>query len=171
VSGRDRPDRRPPAPVEVEVVFVCWGNICRSPMAERVAQGWAEREGLGGVRFTSAGVRSEEHGTPIDPRARAVLQERGYTTAGHRARRITASDIAAADLVIGLESLHVERMRRLAPDADHLHLLTDFDPDAAPGSGVDDPWYGGPEGFLDTLASIEAAMPGVLARVRQLLAR
>lgn len=153
---------------EVHVVFVCHGNICRSPMAERVARGWAEREGLDGVRFTSAGVSSEETGNPIDPRARSVLRAAGYATDGHRARRITASDLADADLVIGLEPHHVERMRRLAPDADHLALLTDFDPDAEPGSGIDDPWYGGPEGFLDTLASIEAAMPGVLARVRTL---
>jgi len=47
-------------------------------------------------------------------------------------------------------------------------LVTDFDPDAAPGSGIDDPWYGDAEGFNDTLASIEAAMPGIIARVREL---
>lgn len=152
----------------VEVVFVCWGNICRSPMAERVAQGWAAREGLEGVRFSSSGVSAEENGNPIDPRARAVLAAHGYDAGGHRAHRITASEIERADLVIGLEQLHVDRMRRLAPRASGLCLLTDFDPDAAPGSGVDDPWYGDASGFDDTLACIEAAMPGVLARVRQL---
>ena len=151
----------------VDVVFVCWGNICRSPMAERVARGWGDREGLGDVTFTSAGVSSEETGNPIDPRARAVLTRNGYDAAHHRARRITASDIERADLVIGLESLHNDRMRRLAPDAEY-HLLTDFDPAAEPGSGIDDPWYGDAAGFDDTLAAIEAAMPGVLARVREL---
>ena len=155
----------------VRVVFVCLGNICRSPMAERVARGWAEREELDGVRFTSAGVSSEETGNPIDRRARAVLTAAGYAADGHRARRVTASDIEAADLVIGLEPFHVERMRRLVPDAAHLALLTDFDPAAQPGSGIDDPWYGGPDDFLATLASIEAAMPGVLARVRTLAAQ
>ncbi|MBK8463660.1 MAG: low molecular weight phosphotyrosine protein phosphatase [Nigerium sp.] len=153
----------------VEVVFVCWGNICRSPMAERVAQGWAARDGIEGVRFTSAGVSSEETGHPIDPRARTVLTRSGYSAGGHRARRITAAEIERADLVIGLEQLHVDRMRRLAPRASGLYLLTDFDPDAAPGSGIDDPWYGDAAGFHGTLASIEAAMPGVLARVRSLL--
>lgn len=148
------------------VVFVCWGNICRSPMAERVARSWAEREGLAGVRFTSAGVSSEETGHPIDPRARRVLRAHGYDADGHRAHRITAAEIAAADLVVGLEPLHVDLLRRLAPDADNLALLTDFDPDAAPGSGIDDPWYGDAAGFEDTLAAIEAAMPGVLARIR-----
>ena len=153
---------------DVHVVFVCWGNICRSPMAERVARGWAEREGLDGVRFTSAGVSSEETGNPIDPRARAVLTAHGYDAGGHRAHRITADDIAGADLVIGLEQLHVDRMRRLAPTAPHLSLLTDFDPDAEPGSGIDDPWYGDAEGFNDTLSAVEAAMPGVLAKVAEL---
>ena len=65
-----------------QVVFVCWGNICRSPMAERVAQGWAERDGLDGVGFTSAGVSREEPGNPIDPRAQRVLTRHGYRTAG-----------------------------------------------------------------------------------------
>ena len=156
---------------EVKVVFVCWGNICRSPMAERVARGLAERDGLDGVRFTSAGVSSEETGHPIDARARRVLEGSGYDSGHHRARRITAADIADADLVIGLEPLHVDRMRRLVPDATNLHLLTDFDPDAEPGSGIDDPWYGDADGFHDTLAAVEAAMPGVLEQVRQLRRR
>ena len=152
----------------VRVVFVCWGNICRSPMAERVARGRAAEQGLTGVEFTSAGVSDEEAGRPIDPRARAVLARHGYDAAGHRAHRITAGEIADADLVIGLEQLHLDRMRRVAPGADNLALLTDFDPDAAPGSGIDDPWYGDAAGFDDTLAAVEAAMPGVLARASEL---
>jgi low molecular weight protein-tyrosine phosphatase len=154
----------------VEVVFVCWGNICRSPMAERVAQGWAAREGLHGVRFSSAGTSREELGEPIDGRARRVLERSGYSTGGHRAHQITAAEIREADLVIAMEDLHLSRMRRLVPDADNLALLSDFDPDAAPGSGVPDPWYGSPDGFNGTLAAIEAAMPGVLDRVRELAA-
>lgn len=155
----------------VRVAFVCLGNICRSPMAERVARGHAEREGLTDVEFVSFGVSSEETGNPIDRRARAVLDRHGYASGNHRARRITASDIADADLVIGLEQLHLDRMRRLAPDATNLSLLTDFDPAAEPGSGIDDPWYGDAAGFLDTLAAVEAAMPGVLAKVRELQRR
>lgn len=150
------------------VIFVCWGNICRSPMAERVARALAKQRGLDGVRFTSAGVSSEEAGNPIDARARRVLTAYGYDSAGHRAQRITAADIAGADLVIGLEQLHIDRMRTLAPEADHLALLTDFDPDAEPGSGIDDPWYGNEDGFVDTLTAVAAAIPGVLARVETL---
>ncbi len=155
----------------VEVIFVCWGNICRSPMAERVARGWAERAGLDGVRFTSAGTSTEELGEPIDARARRVLARAGYSSGGHRAHQITAAEIRDADLVVAMEGLHLSRMRRLVPDADNLALLTDFDPDAEPGSGVPDPWYGSADGFNGTLASIEAAMPGVLDRVRELVAR
>ena len=152
----------------VSVVFVCWGNICRSPMAERIARAQASAKHHDGIVFTSAGVSSEETGNPIDPRARAVLTRHGYDASGHRAHRITAAEIADADLVIGLEPLHVDRMRRLAPGADHLALLTDFDPDAEPGSGVPDPWYGEADGFEDTLAALEAAMPGILARATSL---
>ena len=93
----------------VRVAFVCLGNICRSPMAERVARGHAEREGLTDVEFVSFGVSSEETGNPIDRRARAVLDRHGYASGNHRARRITASDIADADLVIGLEPYHLGR--------------------------------------------------------------
>ncbi|WP_442956865.1 low molecular weight protein-tyrosine-phosphatase [Propioniciclava sp.] len=152
----------------VSVVFVCWGNICRSPMAERIARAQASAKHHDGIVFTSAGVSSEETGNPIDPRARAVLTRHGYDASGHRAHRITAAEIADADLVIGLEPLHVDRMRKLAPGADHLALLTDFDPDAEPGSGVPDPWYGEADGFEDTLAALEAAMPGILARATSL---
>lgn len=152
----------------VHVVFVCWGNICRSPIAERVAQGQAEREGLHDVRFTSAGTSSEELGEPIDRRAQRVLAAAGYSSGGHRAHQISADEIRAADLVIAMEELHLSRLRRLVPDADNLALLTDFDPEAAPGSGVPDPWYGPASGFDDTLSAIESAMPGVMDRVREL---
>lgn len=156
---------------DLEVTFVCWGNICRSPMAERVARGWAAREGLDGVEFTSFGVSAEESGNPIDRRARAVLDRAGYDSANHSARRITASSIKRAYLVVALEPLHRDIMIRQAPDADHIVLLTDFDPDAEPGSGVPDPWYGDAHGFNDTLASIEAAMPALMEQVRALVSK
>ena len=152
----------------LNVVFVCWGNICRSPMAERVAQRAAEQAGLTGVRFTSAATSTEELGSPIDPRAAAVLTERGYSTDHHRAHQITRAEIELADLVIAMEDIHVRKMLAMAPGSTNLSLLTDYDPDAEPGSGVPDPWYGTPAGFYGTLQTIEAAMPGVLDRVREL---
>ena len=155
----------------LQVVFVCWGNICRSPMAERVAEKMAADQGLTGVEFTSAGVSDEEHGGPMDSRARQWLDEHGYRSADHRAHQITAAEIDQADLVLAMEDVHLRRMRQMRPQrTDHLSLLTDFDPQAEPGSGIADPWYGSADGFGDTLRSVEAAMPGVLDKVRELAA-
>ena len=150
------------------VVFVCWGNICRSPIAERVAERAAADAGLTGVEFTSAATSREEIGAPIDPRARRVLAEHGYRDGGHVAHQITPDEIADADLVVAAEPIHVDRMLRMAPDADNLSLLSAYDPEAPEGSGLPDPWYGGPEGFDETLAAVEAAMPGLLDEVRRL---
>jgi protein-tyrosine phosphatase len=162
-ANEQRRDGRP-----VTVVFVCWGNICRSPMAERVAERYAADAGLTDVTFTSAATSREEIGAPIDPRARRVLAEHGYRAGDHSAHQITPAEIADADLVIAAEPIHVDRMLRIAPDAGNLSLLSDYDPDAPEGSGLPDPWYGGADGFEDTLAAVEAAMPGVLDEVRRL---
>ena len=161
-SGTDEP---------VRVVFVCWGNICRSPIAERVAQRQAEEAGLTGVEFTSAATSNEELGEPMDRRAAAVLRDRGYRADGHVAHQIDAAEIESADLVIAMEDIHVRKMLAMHPGADNLSLLTDYDPAATPGAGVPDPWYGSPAGFYDTLATVEAAIPGVLDRVRELQER
>lgn len=150
----------------MKVVFVCWGNICRSPMAERVAEKLAAEEGLDGVEFSSAGTSSEELGEPMDRRAREILSQHGYRAEDHVAHQIDRDELMGADLVIAMEQLHIDRMRRLGP-TDGVALLSDFDPEAQPGSGVPDPWYGSSNGFADTLTMIEAAMPGVLDRVRR----
>ena len=152
----------------VRVVFVCWGNICRSPIAERVAERQAAEQGLADVEFTSAATSTEELGAPMDRRAAAVLRDRGYRAEGHVAHQITRDEIESADLVIAMEDVHVRRMLALDPGATNLSLLTDHDPAATPGSGVPDPWYGTQAGFYDTLAAVEAAIPGVLDRVRAL---
>lgn len=152
----------------LSVVFVCWGNICRSPMAERVAERHFADAGLD-VATTSAGVSSEELGNPIDRRARTWLTRNGYRADQHRAHRITAAEIDAADLVVAAEEHHRERMLRLKPRrTDHIVLLTDFVPDAEPGAGVPDPWYGDEAGFGDTLTTIEAAVPRLVETVKQI---
>lgn len=160
----------PDPSADVQVVFVCWGNICRSPMAERVAEFKAAEEGLTGVRFTSAATSREELGAAMDSRAEKVLRRHGYRSDLHRAHQVTAEEIRGADLVVAMEDIHVTKMLGIAPEAQNVVLLTDFDPDAEPGSGVPDPWYGNSSGFQDTLAAVEAAMPGILDRVRELQA-
>lgn len=150
------------------VIFVCWGNICRSPMAADVAIHYAAEAGID-IDISSAGVSREEVGNGIDPRAARTLRKHGYTVQSHSAHQITAAEIAEADLVIGMEQHHLDRMRRICGgqlDTDKVKVLTDFDPSAEPGSGVEDPWYGGQEGFAATITAIEKAMPGVIERLR-----
>jgi protein-tyrosine phosphatase len=131
-------------------------------MAERVAERWAADAGLDGVAFASAATSDEEIGQPMDPRARRVLDRAGYRSGGHRARRITPGDIDDAELVIGMEQIHLDLMRRRAPGVDNLCLLTDFDP-GHQGEPIVDPWCGGPDDFAVTLLAIEGAMPGLMA--------
>ncbi len=152
----------------VRVVFVCWGNICRSPIAERVAERAAVEAGIDGIEFTSAATSTEEPASPMDRRAAAVLREHGYRHDHHRAHQITRSEIESADLVIAMEDIHLRKMSAIAPGATNVSLLTDYDPDAERGSGVPDPWYGSAAGFSDTLSAIEAAIPGVLDRAAEL---
>lgn len=144
------------------LIFVCWGNICRSPMAERVARRMADERGLD-LEIESYGISSEESGHGIDRRAVRVLTEHGYDAANHRARRITAEDMADA-FVVAVEPYHVERLRKLLPIA-NVHLLNDFNPDKPKGQELIDPWYGDDDGFYATLADVEAAMPGILDAV------
>lgn len=156
------------ADAPVRVVFVCWGNICRSPIAERVAERAADETGLTGVEFTSAATSSEELGASMDDRAATVLRRAGYRSTDHVAHQIDADELDQADLVIAMEDIHVRLLHRLDPGAEHVHLLTEFDPAAAPGSGVPDPWYGPDSAFDATLAAVESAMPGVLSAVKDL---
>ena len=137
-------------------------------MAERVAERAAAEAGLDAIEFSSAATSTEELGEPMDRRAAAVLSERGYRHDRHRARQIGAEEIADADLVIAMEDIHVRKMLAVAPGSTNISLLTDYDPSAQPGSGVPDPWYGSPAGFYGTLNAIEAAMPGILQRIREL---
>ena len=146
-----------------KVVFVCWGNICRSPMAERVARAMAAELGID-VETDSVGISSEEAGNPIDRRAAAVLRQSGYDPTGHRARRVTLADLAGTDLVVAAENFHISRLELLYPGGNYA-LLNDFNPAMPKGQDLQDPWCGPASGFDDTLADIEAAMPGILAAV------
>lgn len=156
---------------DLSVLFVCWSNTCRSPMARVVGETMAERENLSGVQFTSAGLSAAEAGTGMDPRAIAALRAGGYEPGPHAAHRVTPEEIRAAGMVIGMQPIQLRKIRRMVPVARTLYLLTDFDRTAVPGSAIQDPLYGDDSSFRETLHQIEAAMPGVLRRVRELRAR
>ena len=161
------------------VMTVCTGNICRSPMAEVVLRARFAAAGLADeVVVDSTGVSDEEWGNPIDQRARRVLVGHGYAGGdGHRARQVSADELADRDLALPMTALHARALRRLDPEA-NVVMLRRFDP-AAPSVtdlhderrlDIDDPWFGGPLEFEQCLAQIEAAADGVVAYVRDALA-
>jgi len=161
------------------VMTVCTGNICRSPMAQVVLAEWLRRAGLADVAVDSAGISDEEHGRPIDPRAARVLAAHGYRVPAHRAKRITAADLAERDLVLAMTSSHARAVRSLARSdaaiAERVRMYRGFDPSAGTEGpehllDMDDPWYGDEAGFEGTLAEIEAAADAVVEHVRQALA-
>ena len=148
--------------------FVCSGNICRSPIAEKVFAAEIADAGLADrVRVTSAGTGSWHVGGPADERAAALLTAHGYPDA-HVARQID-DELLDADLLVALDTDHLTALRRLVRDPDRVRLLRSFDPDAPEGAGVPDPYYGGPDGFTEVLTMIRAAMPGLVEHVRSRL--
>ncbi|RPF21639.1 low molecular weight protein-tyrosine-phosphatase [Myceligenerans xiligouense] len=156
-------------PVTYRVMTVCTGNICRSPMAEIVLRDRFGSAGLD-VVVDSTGVSDEEHGNPIDRRARTALAARGYPTGdGHIARQATGIAVDSRDLVLAMTNQHARRLRALRPGAD-VRLYRSFDPAAAGLAthllDIADPWYGGPDDFEECLDQIEAAADGVVAHVR-----
>jgi protein-tyrosine phosphatase len=148
------------------VVFVCTGNICRSPIAEKVFATELERAGLAdGVQVASAGVGSWHVGSPADDRAAAVLRGAGYPDA-HRARQVDA-ELLSADLIVALDNSHRRALQSTVPEPERVRLLRSFDPAAPPGADVPDPYYGGTEGFDEVLGMIRGAVPGMVEWVRE----
>ena len=124
-----------------KILFVCHGNICRSPMAEFVMNDLLQRAGLSGcAQVASAAVSAEELGNPVYPPARRKLAEHGIRCDGKTARLMQAADYQTYDLLIGMDRRNLEAMRRICgSDPDHkLCLLLDF---TAQPRDVADPWY------------------------------
>ncbi|HWC81025.1 MAG TPA: low molecular weight protein-tyrosine-phosphatase [Pseudonocardiaceae bacterium] len=150
----------------MHISFVCSGNICRSPTAAIVFAHALDEAGLADqVRVTSAGIGPWHAGDPIDERAGEILTRHGYPI-DHVAAQV-GPDHLTADLFLAMDSGHEKALRRLVDDPARVRLLRSFDPAAGPDLDVPDPYYGGPEGFDDVLAMIEAAMPGLVDWVRE----
>ena len=152
------------------VSVICSGNICRSPIGEKVLQAAFDEAGLADlVEVTSAGTGDWHVGQPANPRAVKVLAAAGYPT-GHRARQIDAAYLDCIDLVLAADHGHLRALRSLTGDHDKVVLLRSFDPDAD-GDEVPDPYCGPDAGFDEVLAMTRAAAPGVVAAVRERLRR
>lgn len=146
------------------VAAVCLGNICRSPIADVVLTQRASAAGLDSVEIDSFGTGGWHVGHPMDPRSAEVLRGAGYDPSRHRARQITAAQDGVYDLVLGMDAANVDDLRHLLPgDADRIWRFRDLDP-TGPGD-VEDPYYGGPDGFGDTLAVVERTADALVARL------
>ncbi|MGV9411679.1 low molecular weight protein-tyrosine-phosphatase [Nocardia sp. NPDC003693] len=149
---------------ELHVSMICTGNICRSPMAEKIFAAHLERAGLGDrVRVSSAGTGSWHVGDDADYRTTDELRAHGYPV-GHVAAVIGA-DHLDADLLIALDTGHERALAHLGVPAERRRLLRSFDP-GADGPDVPDPYYGDRSDFELVREQIEAAVPGLLDWVR-----
>ncbi len=154
---------------KTSILFVCTGNICRSPAAEGVLRDALRRAGLQEqVRIASAGTHGYHAGEPPDERAQRHAARRGYEIGALRARVVARSDFDEFDLILAMDRGHLRILQRLAPQA-HRHKLRLFMEYAEGWSEqeVPDPYYGGPEGFEQMLDMIEAGARGLLAALRR----
>ena len=162
----------------LQVVFVCTGNICRSPSAHAVllthleaarARGEAWPDALA---VESAGTSAFHVGELPTAPARAEGRRRGHTVT-HRARQVGPEDFDPRGLVVAMAAEHRARLLRLAPpgyEPDRIVLFRTFDPDAAGDPDVADPYYGGPADYAEMFDVIERGMPALVARLRELAA-
>lgn len=145
------------------VLFVCLGNICRSPMAHGIMGHLAERRGLSArVEVDSAGTAANHTGAPPDPRTVATLTRHGIALV-HRARQVTDEDFDTFDLILGMDASNLRDLRRRCPAA-RAHVVR---PALEPvgGGDVADPYYGGPQGFDVNYDQLSAACEGWLDRI------
>jgi protein-tyrosine phosphatase len=157
-------------PTPYRITVVCLGNICRSPIGEVVLRDRVRSAGLAErVVVDSAGTGDWHIGHPADPRALATLDAHGYAH-DHRARQISPDWLAGIDLLLAMDEANyrdLARMRRGGP-APELRMMRSFDPalghlvEPDPALDVPDPYYGGPEGFVEVLRMIEQAADGLV---------
>ncbi|MCM1148985.1 MAG: low molecular weight phosphotyrosine protein phosphatase [Butyricicoccus sp.] len=125
----------------VKILFVCHGNICRSPMAELVMKDIVEREGLGGSFYiASAATSTEEIGNGVYPPVRRLLSARGIDCSGKTARQLTRADYGKFDLLVGMDKANIRNMQRICggDGKGKIRLLLSF---AGREAEVADPWY------------------------------
>lgn len=147
-----------------KILFICHGNICRSPMAEFIFKDMVKKAGLSGqFEIASAATSTEELGNPVYPPARRKLAEYGISCSGHSARQLTNADYDKYDLLIGMDRANLRNMHRICGGdyANKMHLLMDFTD--RPGD-VADPWY--TQDFSTTWTDIEEGCRGLLEWLR-----
>ncbi|MGC4250811.1 MAG: low molecular weight protein-tyrosine-phosphatase [Sphingobium sp.] len=150
------------------VLFVCLGNICRSPLAEAAFREQAERARLA-AQADSAGTGDWHVGSPPDPRAQAVAMRHGIDISGYRGRQVRAEDFHRFGHIFALDGENLRDLRRIRPASGtaHLGLLMDLVP-GREGTNVTDPYFGDAAGFDVTWSDVTMA---AVALVEKLLGR
>ncbi|MEA2118399.1 low molecular weight protein-tyrosine-phosphatase [Halovibrio sp. HP20-50] len=152
----------------MKVLFVCLGNICRSPTAEGVFRRALEQAGMANdVEIDSCGVGNWHIGKAPDTRAQEAAQRRGINLSDLRARQLSEQDFAEFDYVLGMDQDNLRAMRDLKPanSQSYIGLFLDFA--GTPGAEVPDPYFGGDEWFENVLDMIEAASEGLIRQLKR----
>jgi len=152
----------------IRVLFVCLGNICRSPTAEGVFRDLVRREGLADRIGTDSCGTSDWHiGGPPDERATAEAAGRGIDLSDLRARQIHKDDFTTFNYILGMDDANIAKLQALCPpkQQDRVKLFLSFAPEVG-RSDVPDPYYGGTDGFAKVFNMIDAASKGLLADIR-----
>ena len=160
----------------MKLLFVCLGNICRSPTAEAVMRHLLEEEGLTDeIELDSAGTGSWHIGKPPDERATAAAKARGINLTGE-GRKVANNDFDESDLILTMDRENLVDVLAVAPDEEareKVKLLREFDPQAVESGNLDvpDPYYGGEDGFENVLDLVERACRGLLDHLKADLPR
>ena len=150
------------------ILFVCMGNICRSPTAEAVARRMARDAGLNDIEFDSAGTHGYHIGDAPDHRAIAAGRQRGYDLTSLRARKVGPADFDEFDLLLAMDDQNYAHLMRLCPSElrHRVKRLLDFAADCETRE-VPDPYYGGAEHFDEVIDLVERGITGVLEHLKQ----
>ncbi|WP_296745859.1 low molecular weight protein-tyrosine-phosphatase [Mesorhizobium sp.] len=147
------------------VLFVCLGNICRSPLAEGVFRAVLAERGKHGISVDSAGTGGWHAGEPPDRRSIAVAAEHGVDISGQRARKIQTEDFSRFDLILGMDQSNMRELKALAPEAmrNRIHLYLEFATGAV--GDVPDPYYDEAEAFASVYRMIREASEELATRL------
>ena len=148
---------------KTSVLFVCMGNICRSPTAEGVFRHHVEEAGLSDrIEIDSAGTHAYHVGEPPDRRSVAAAERRGISLSGIRARRVAEADFDRFDYIIAMDEDNLLQLQDAAPEGGHAKLSLFLEFAGRAETEVPDPYYGGAAGFERVLDLVEAASRGLL---------
>ena len=150
-----------------KVLFICLGNICRSPTAEAVFRTRAQQAGMD-VIIDSAGTSGWHIGEPPDPRSIEAGEARGYSFTGQASRKVIRADFGEFDHILAMDNKNLAALKEICPESylPRIQLFLDYVPNGAVRE-VPDPYYGGGDGFTHVLDLIERASDGLIAALKR----